>query len=183
MAPANLVVTAFLALIAWRFAFAGLRRRPFVREIAAPQQQHNNALGQGLHILERAGVAVIAGNRFEDSSDGVDPINRKDRAKTYLHRIVALAGATRIGNGYVLDVGTTRFHVGDRYVRRLRDLTDPQCAYEETCFYLAQQGMPKAEQIATALLQLTNNPALFDKWAVQYGLTFKADGQVFTCAQ
>ena len=43
--------------------------------------------------------------------------------------------------------------------------------------------MPKAEQIATALLQLTNNPALFDKWAVQGGLTFKADGQVFTRAR
>jgi len=41
-------------------------------------------------------------------------------------------------------------------------------------------SMPKAEEIATALLQLTNNPALFDKWAVQNGLAFKADGQVFT---
>jgi hypothetical protein len=38
-------------------------------------------------------------------------------------------------NGYVLHVGTTRFHVRDRYVRRLRDLTDPKSAYEETCFY------------------------------------------------
>jgi hypothetical protein len=43
--------------------------------------------------------------------------------------------------------------------------------------------MPKAEEIATALLQLTNNPALFDKWAVQNGLALKPDGQVFTRAQ
>jgi len=43
--------------------------------------------------------------------------------------------------------------------------------------------MPKAEEIATALLQLTNNPALFDKWAVQNGLAFKADGQVFSRAR
>jgi hypothetical protein len=43
--------------------------------------------------------------------------------------------------------------------------------------------MPKAEQIATALLQLRNNPALFDRWAYQCGLSFKADGQVFTLAQ
>jgi hypothetical protein len=42
--------------------------------------------------------------------------------------------------------------------------------------------MPKAEQIATALLQLRNNPALFDRWAAQSG-AFKADGQVFTRAQ
>jgi len=39
--------------------------------------------------------------------------------------------------------------------------------------------MPKAEQIATALLQLKNNPALFDEWAAQKSLTFKADGQIF----
>jgi hypothetical protein len=106
-----------------------------------------------------------------------------DRAKTYLCRIVALTGATQMGNGYVLDVGKMRFHVRDRYVRRLRDMTDPECAYEETCFYPVHKGMPKAEEIATALLQLTNNPALFDKWAVQNGLAFKADGQVFTRAQ
>ena len=66
--------------------------------------------------------------------------------------------------------------------RRLRDLTDPKCSYEETCFYFAHKEMPKAEQIATALLQLRNNPALFDRWAAQSG-AFKADGQVFTRAQ
>jgi hypothetical protein len=88
-----------------------------------------------------------------------------------------------MGSGYVLDVGTTRFEVRDRYVRRLRDLTDPKCTYEETCFYSAHKEMPKAEQIATALLQLRNNPALFDRWAHQCRLAFKADGQVFTRAQ
>jgi len=39
--------------------------------------------------------------------------------------------------------------------------------------------MPKAEQIAAALLKLRNNPALFDRWARQRDLAFKADGQVF----
>jgi hypothetical protein len=128
-------------------------------------------------------VAVIAGNPFENSSDDLDPLDRKVRAKTYLRRIVALTGATPMRNGYVVDVGTTRFHVRDRYVSRLRDLTVPKSAYEETCFYPVHKGMPKAEEIATALLQLTNNPALFDKWAIQNGLAFKADGQVFTRAQ
>ena len=47
---------------------------------------------------------------------------------------------------------------------------------------LAHKEMPKAEQIATLLLQLRNNPALFDRWAAQSG-AFKADGQVFTRAQ
>jgi len=127
-------------------------------------------------------VEAIAGNRFENSSDGVDRLDRKDRAKRYLCRIVALTGATQMGDAYVLDVGKMRFHVRDRYVRRMRDVTDPECGYEQTCFYPVHKGMPKAEEIATALLQLKNNPALFDKWAVQSG-SFKADGQTFSAAQ
>jgi hypothetical protein len=174
---------AFLALIAWRFAFTGLRRSPLVRTIAPQQQRHNNLLEEGLYISDPGGVAVIPGNRFENTSDGLDPLDRKDRAKTYLRHIVALTGATQVDDAYLLHVGKMRFHVRDRYVRRLRDITDPECAYEETCFYPVHKGMPKAEEIATALLQLTNNPALFDKWAVQNGLAFKADGQVFTRAQ
>ena len=62
-------------------------------------------------------------------------------------------------------------------------MTYPECACEETCFYPLHKGMPKEEEIATALLQLTNNPALSDKWAAQNGLAFKADGQVFTPAR
>jgi hypothetical protein len=83
-----------------------------------------------------------------------------------------------VDDAYVLDVGKMRFHVSHRYVKRLRDTTDPECAYEETCFYPVHKGMPKAEEIATALLQLTNNPGLFDCWAAQSG-AFKADGQAF----
>ena len=183
MMSTTLSLIAFFALIAWRFVFAGLQRRLLVRAIAPQQQRHNNVLEEALHISDPGGVAVIAGNRFENSSDGLDPLDRKDHAKTYLRRIVALTGATQMGNRYVLDVGTTRFYVRDRYVGRMRDVTDPKCAYEETCFYSAHEEMPKSEHIAAALLQLTNNPALFDKWAVQNGLAIKADGQVFTRAQ
>ncbi len=39
--------------------------------------------------------------------------------------------------------------------------------------------MPRAEEIATVLLQLRNNPELFDKWSMQNGLAFKSDGEVF----
>ncbi len=179
MSPANLSMIAFLALIVWRFVFTGLRRRPRIRAIAPQQQRHNNLLEEGLHILDLAEVAIISDNRLENGSDGLHLITPKDRAKTYLRRIVALTGATQMGNSYVLDVGTTRFHVRDRYVRRMRDLTDPKSAYEETCFYPVHKGMPKAEEIATALLQLTDNPALFDSWAAQSG-AFKADGQAFS---
>jgi hypothetical protein len=182
MSSANLFMIAFPALIVWKFVLAGLQRRLLVRAIAPQQQRHHNVLEEAFHISDPEGVAVIAGDRFENSSDGLDPLDRKDRAKTYLRRIVALTSATHMGNRYVLDVGTTRFYVRDRYVGRMRDVTDPKCAYEETCFYSAHEEMPKSEHIAAALLQLTNNPALFDKWAAQSG-AFKADGQAFSPAQ
>jgi hypothetical protein len=182
MVPAPLSLLAFLGLTVWRFVFAGLWHRRVVREIEAPQQRRNGLLELCLHIFDRADVGVLAGN-LENGSDGLDHVARKYRAQSYLRRVVALIGATQIGSGYVLDVGTTRFEVRDRYVRRLRDLTDPKCKYEETCFSSAHKEMPEAEQIATALLQLRNNPGLFDRWAHQCGLAFKADGQVFTRAQ
>ncbi len=182
MVYTTLSLIAFFALIAWRFVFTALRRRPLAREIAAPQQQHTNILEQGLHILELAAGVVIPDNRFENGSDGVRPIAPKDPAKSYLRRIVALTGATQMGNGYDINVGTTKFRVRNKYVSRMRDVTDPKCAYEETCFYSADKSMPKAEQIATALLQLKNNPALFDRWAAQSG-AYKADGQAFSSAQ
>ena len=182
MAPAIPSMIASLAPIVWRFVFACLHRRPLVRAVAPQQQRHSNLLEEGLQISELGGMAVIAGGPLENSADDLDPFDRKDRAKTYLRRIVALTGATQTRNGYVLHVGATRFHVRDRYVRRLRDLTDPKSAYEETCFYPVHKDMPKAEEIATALLQLTNNPALFERWAARSG-AFKADGQAFSPVQ
>jgi hypothetical protein len=173
MVLAILSVAVFLVLIVCRFVLTGLRRRPLIRQIGAPQQRENNVF-EG-----RVGMVVIANNRFERSLDGVDLMDREDRAETYLRRIIALTGATQMSNYCVLDAGKTRFHVYDRNVERLRDLTDPTCAPEQTCFYLAHQDMPAAERIATALLQLKNNPELFDSW-VDKRAAFKADGHVFS---
>ena len=147
-----------LALMMWRSVFAVLHRRPLLRGIAVPHH-HDSALDQRFLILERAFAGVIPENG-----------------------VAALTGATQTDNRYVLDVGETRFHVRDRYVRRLRDPTSPECGYDQTCFYSMHKGMPEEEEIATVLLQLKNNPALFDKWAMQNGLAFKADGRVFTPA-
>ena len=180
MAPAILSVIAFLALVVWRFVFAGSHRKPLVRAIA--RQRHSTLLEEGLHISELGGVAVVADGPLESSADDLNRLDRKDRAKRYLRRIAALTGATQTGNTYVMDVGKMRFRVRDRYVSRLRDVTDPECALEETCFYSVHKGMPKAEEIATALLQLMNNPTLFDRWAAQSGAC-KADGQAFSPAQ
>ena len=135
--------------------------RWLVGEIDVPRPRQNGLLEQGLHILVPAGSALVAGE-LENRVDGAEPIGQEYRTQNYLRRIVALTGATQRGNSYVLDVG--------------------KCRYEETCFYAAYKGMPKAKQIATVLLQLTNNPALFDKWAAQSG-AFKADGQAFSPPQ
>ena len=182
MVPATLSFLAFLTLTVWGLVFAAVRSRRLAGEIDAPLQRHNGFLEWHFHILDRTVVGVVAGN-LENGLDGAGPVDRKYRAQSYLRRVVALTGATQINSGYVLDVGTTRFEVRDRWVRRLRDVTDPKCMYEETCFYSANKDMPKAEEIATAMLQLKNNPALFDAWAARNNVVFKADGQVFTHAQ
>jgi len=180
MAPAILSVIAFLVLIVWRFVFADSHCKPLVRAIA--RQRHSTLLEEGLHISELGGVAVVADGPPESSADDLNRLDRKDRAKRYLRRIAALTGATQTGNTYVMDVGKMQFRVRDRYVSRLRDMTDPGCTLEETCFYSVHKGMPKAEEIATALLQLMNNPTLFDRWAAQSGAC-KADGRAFGPAE
>lgn len=64
------------------------------------------------------------------------------------------------------------------FVVRLRDITDPTSTSECTRFYVADQDMPAAERISTALLQIKNNPTLFDRWVARRSV-FKADGNVF----
>jgi len=46
-----------------------------------------------------------------------------------------------------------KFHVRDGYVGRLRETSSRKGTYEETCFYSAEKGIPKAEQTASVLLQ------------------------------
>jgi len=58
-------------------------------------------------------------------------------------------------------------------------MKDAKSHYEETCFFVPNQGMQSAELIASALLMLKNDPTLFDKWAVRDRESFKADGEIF----
>ncbi len=170
-----LAISGLLALIVWRHVFDGLKRSWLANEVPGRQRRHHNLLGQ-------VRLAVTAVNRFENDWDILDRLDPEERAAaSNLRRIMALTGATKVGNAYVLDVGKARFTVRYRYVQR--DVTGPSQGHRETCFYPSGQDMPKAEQIAMALLQLKNNPALFDKWVAQRHLMFKADGQVFTHKQ
>jgi len=121
MASAILSVIAFLILIVWRIVFAGRHRGLLARVLAPQQQRQNDLLEEGLHISDPQGVVVITDHRFANSSEGLHFLDRKDRAKRYLLRIAALTGARQADDAYVLDVGKMRFHIGHRYVRRLRD--------------------------------------------------------------
>jgi hypothetical protein len=181
MVPVALSLIPFLAATLRRFVFTGMGREWLVGEIDAPRPRQNGPLQQGLHILDPVDLTLVAG-ALENRADGADPVDRKYRAQRYLRRIVALTGATQIGGSYALQVGTTRLRVRDRYVRRVQDVTNPKRGYEETRFYPAHKEMPRAVQIATALLQLKNTPALLDGWAAQSG-ALKAGGQAFTRAQ
>ena len=146
--------------------------RKTLRQIASARYQHNNLFGR------RFWIPVVAGRHFENGVNCIAQMRPKDRAETYLRRIAVLTGATQVGSYYVLNVGKAQFYVKDRYVRRVPTTKDRTVERGETCFYPSQQDMPAAEKIATALLQLKNNPGLFDKWVVQSGL-FKADGKLF----
>lgn len=115
---------------------------------------------------------------FENGLNAGDLTDRKERAEAYLRRVITLTGARQMRNYCVLNVGKMRFDVYVAFVGRLRDVTDPTCTYERTCFYVADQDMPVGERIATALLQLKNNPALFDGWVAKR-CAFKANGRVF----
>jgi len=182
MAPEVLALIPFLALFLWRIMFSGMERGWLLAEHDVLRRRQNDFFGQGFHIIDPARGILVA-DELENPADGADPFDRKYRAQNYLRRIVALTGATQKGNCCFLDVDKTQFCIRSGYVTRLQDVADPKRACEETCFYPAYKDMPKAEQIATALLQLKNNPALFDRWAVERSLAFKADGQVFTRTQ
>src|SRR5258708_23616721 len=69
MASAILSVIAFLALVVWRFVFAGPHRRPRVRAIALRQRRHSNLSAEVLHISELGGVAGIAAGPLEKSAE------------------------------------------------------------------------------------------------------------------
>jgi hypothetical protein len=149
-------------VLVWGIVFV-CSQRLFLGEIVVPQRLQHNRLVWGFL------------NYFENNS----PDNVRNQAQSYLLRIVALTHATEVCDGYLLNVGTNSFLVRERYVRRLRGGKDAKSRYEETCFFVPNQGLPSAEKIATALLMLKNDPTLFDKWAVKDGESFKADGQIF----
>ncbi len=166
-----------LALLRWRFLLSGFRRRELAQP-GAPQGQENQAFSYGVHVLGPGGLSLFGGHPLNNGLN-VPRITREQRAEAFLRRIMALTGAMKVDCAYVLNVGNVQFQLRDRFIRRLQNPDDPKSPYEETCFYLVHNGMPRVEEIATALLHLSNNPALFDKWALQNGVAFKADGKVF----
>jgi len=97
------------------------------------------------------------------------------RAAEYLKRVAALTGAEQVrGDSYCLAAGRRNFLVDYKFVR------DISHHGKSTCFSIATDpDMPSAEVVASALLQLKNNPRLFKKWRKQPGYTFKANGKMF----
>ena len=98
-----------------------------------------------------------------------------ERAAEYLKRVAALTGAEQVrGDSYWLRAGCGNFLVDCKFVRLISHHD------KSTCFSVATDpDMPSAEVIASALLQLKNNPKLFKKWRKRPGYTFKANGKMF----
>jgi hypothetical protein len=97
------------------------------------------------------------------------------RAAEYLKRIAAITGAKQVqDDSYRLKAGCGYFLVDSKFVRLISHLG------ESTCFSVAADpDMPSAEVVASALLQLKNDPRLFKKWREWQGYTFKANGKIF----
>ena len=165
-------------LLRWRLLYAGLRPRNLLR-VGVIKGRANPGRANGLPVLGRESLPLFGVRRLNPDSAVASRIGKEQRAEAFLERILALTGARKVAGSYVLNVGKVQFQLRDRFIRRLQNPNDPNSPYEETCFYLVHNGMPKVEEIATALLHLSNNPALFDKWALQNGVAFKADGKVF----
>lgn len=172
------LLVGVIVLLHWKFVFAGLRRREFARTgPPAPEGPENQPFIDGRHTLGAQSFSLFGRSPLKKGLDV--RASKEQRAEAFLRRILALTGAKKVENVYILNAGNVQFQIRDRFVRRLQDPDDPKSPYEETCFYLVHNGMPKVEEIATALLHLSNNPGLFDKWALQNGVAFKADGKVF----
>jgi hypothetical protein len=158
----TLCLLVYLALIIWSLLFFCLQNRL----VGETPLRWDHCLRSGFLDFEST-LRDLAADKARDS------------AKNYLLRIVALTGAIQVDDDYVLDVGRVRFKVRERFVLRLRGGTNDKSPYEQTCYFCPNKAMPTAERIATVLLMLKNNPALFDAWATRYTLAFKADGQMF----
>jgi hypothetical protein len=158
----TLLSFVFLVLI-WGIVFVGSQRLLFGQIIFPERRQLNRPVWGFFNYLENT-----------------CPENVKNKAECYLLRVLAVTNATEMDDGYRLNVGTSTFVVYDRYVRRLHGVKekDAKSRHEGTCFFVPKLGMPRAEQIATVLLMLKNDPTLFDKWAAKNGESFKADGQI-----
>ena len=98
-----------------------------------------------------------------------------DRAEEYLRRVAQLTGAKQITDCvYRLRVGRRHFVVDCKFVRVISHHR------KSTCFSLGTDpDVLSAEIVASALLQLKNNPKLFKKWRKQPGYLFKANGKTF----
>ncbi len=97
------------------------------------------------------------------------------RAAEYLKRVARLTGAEHVRDeSYWLRAGRRNFLVDYKFVRVVSRHD------KSTCFSVATDpDTPSAEVIASALLQLKNNPKLFKKWRKQPGCMFKANGKKF----
>ena len=167
------LLVGVIVLLKWKLTLGGRRNLA-----AAPRGRMNEVFGYGMSAFSPGGLSLFGGNSL--GGGPVSPrVTKEQRAEAFLRRTLALTGATKVEGAYILNVGKVQFQLRDRFIRRLQNPQDPTSPYEETCFYLVHNGMPKVEEIATALLHLSNNPGLFDKWALQNGVAFKADGKVF----
>ena len=85
MIPLSLLAIALLALILWRGLFTAFRLQKALGGSAAQQRRKRRILQGGFQILDNHLLA--------------DLLERQERAKGYLRRVVALCGARQAPDG------------------------------------------------------------------------------------
>src|SRR5215469_14302857 len=108
-----LCVTVLLVFLLDLFFLSSLCKCMFLCTTTLDPVQRHNTFAQRLQIFRPIRIASARNNGLK----------ARERAETYLRRIIGLTGARRVGDYYVLDIDQTRFLVNDRYIERFY-LTD-----------------------------------------------------------
>jgi hypothetical protein len=112
----------FLVLI-WVLVFVGSQRLFFGKIILPQRPQHNPLVWRFF-------------NYFENNC----PEDVRNQAQSYLLRIVALTNATDVCDGYLLNVGTTTFHVRDRMSGEFEERKTPNPVTRRRAFSYRTTG-------------------------------------------
>jgi len=158
MATRNSICDPFLAMVVWRFVLAGPTPLAFGSSNCSRQHRRRHHL-EGSSTAPTGRWAVIAGNRFENSSDESRPIDRKQLRQSYLPPRRRSHRRSRMGDGVRSRCfWHTQIPCANGYIRRFESGRS-QKRIRRNVILSVQWTWPKAAEIATALFPRSEQSA------------------------